>query len=171
MTEITAAEAPELLRLRPHGLDFAELKGLIEYLEQIEDYSDDSLAYFRHLRTGGFQHRVDPGKKPRKSSKASTATCLAYLHATGKLVGEGWEDSLKDKLRAEMIDRKWTSAGLKENNPFTVSFLLDAIHALGDTANLVRWRTIFAGGALSKYANRLTERTCRRRNRARRHRT
>lgn len=124
-------QASELLRLRPHGLDFPQLKDLSEYLDRLQDYADASLAYFRHLPSGGYEHRVDPSKGPQKSSKASTATCLAYLRATGGLAGNGWEPAVKRRLRAALIDGEWESAGLNPNNPFTVSFLLDAIHALG----------------------------------------
>jgi hypothetical protein len=74
-------------------------------------------------------------------SKASTATCVAFLDAAGslqKLIPKGdWK-----KLRERMIDGDpkedgaWTSAGLPHDNPFTVSFLLDAIYILGSLEDL-----------------------------------
>jgi hypothetical protein len=66
---------------------------------------------------------------------ASTATCLAYVRAAGKLTGKSWDEK-RLELRAMMVGSDWGSAGLPPDNPFTVSFLLDAIHALGRTAGL-----------------------------------
>ena len=118
------------LRPRPHGLAFEELKDLSEYLDRILDYADASLAYYRDPDKGGFAHLVNPEDGIRKTSKASTATCLGYLSAAGEINGEGWDDKRK-RLRNFLIDDRWTSAELEVDNPFTSSFLLEAIHALG----------------------------------------
>jgi ATPase family associated with various cellular activities (AAA) len=117
------------LRLRPHGLSFDELKNLAEYLDRLLEDADASLAYYRDPTGGGFDHLVDPEKGPIKTSKASTATCVAYLRAAGKLGGDEWEN--RAALREALIDGDWKSAGLPKDNPFTTSFLLEAIHALG----------------------------------------
>jgi hypothetical protein len=138
---MAVAQAPDPLRLRPHGLDFVELKDLSEYLERIQEHADASLRYFRHEADGGFDHRVDPAEGPSKTSKASTATCLAYLRATGKLSGKDWADETREELRRNLIDGEWKSAGLDEDNPFTTSFLLEAIHCLGATTGLDGGRT------------------------------
>lgn len=124
------AQAPDALRLAPHGLSFSELKDLVEYLERMQEDADASLDYFRHKATGGFAHRVDPAEGPHKSSKASTATCLAYLRAVGRLTGEGWDGTTRRDLRSRMVDGEWKSAGLPEDNPFTTAFLLETIYAL-----------------------------------------
>ncbi|HEY1777058.1 MAG TPA: AAA family ATPase [Solirubrobacteraceae bacterium] len=133
---MAAAQAPEPIRLRPHGLDFAELKDLIEYLERVQSTADASLQYFRDPAMGGFGHRVNPGDHPKKSSKASTATCLAYLRAAGKLTGKDWTSRKRSKLRRYTIDEPWRSAGLSDDNPFTTAFLLESIHALGGAKGL-----------------------------------
>ena len=127
---MTSSPGPDPLRLRPHGLQFEDLKHLSEYLEQMLLNADASLNFFRDPIRGGFQHKVDPGVAPKKSSKASTSTCLAYLRAAGKLVGPDW-DKKKAPLRDFFIKDEWTSAELDEDNPFTVAFLLDAFDALG----------------------------------------
>jgi ATPase family associated with various cellular activities (AAA) len=132
-----SGHADDPRRLRSHGLAFDELKSLAEYLERLRDDADASLDYFRHADTGGFAHRVDPATGPQKSSIASTATCLAYLRAAGKIRGDAW-DSKRDGLRLMMVRSAWESAGLPEDNPFTVSFLLDAIEALGGTVGLAK---------------------------------
>jgi ATPase family associated with various cellular activities (AAA) len=133
---LATAQAPDPLRLRPHGLDFDGLRDLSEYLERVQEDADASLEYFRHREIGGFAHRVDPAVGPQKSSKASTATCLTYLRAAGKLSGEGWDDETRDRLRSFMTDDKWSSADLPENNAFTSAFLLESIHALGGREGL-----------------------------------
>lgn len=133
-------ETPDPLRLRPHGLEFDELKGLSEYLDRLLADADASLTYFRDPALGGYERAVDPATGPQKSSKASTATCLAYLRATGKLNESPWNEK-REELRTYLIDDKWTSAGLKVNNPFTTAFLLDAIQALGGLEGLSTART------------------------------
>jgi hypothetical protein len=118
------------LRLRPHGLSFDELKNLAEYLERLLEDADASLDYYRDAQgKGGFAHQVDPDVGPIKTSKASTATCVTYLRAAGKLTGKKWNNQYE--LRKHLIEDEWDSAELGENNPFTVSFLLEATHALG----------------------------------------
>lgn len=133
---------PESLLPIPHGLDFAALKDLVEYLDGIRDRDDASLAHFR-FKKEGFAHKVRPGGRPTKTSKASTATCVAYLQAAGRLdlanaanLGSKaeWDESIQFALRSELVNTnegEWTSAELAPRNPFTVSFLLEAIHDLG----------------------------------------
>jgi hypothetical protein len=139
---VADGHVPESLLPIPHGLDFAALKDLVEYLDGIRDRDDASLAHFR-FKKEGFAHKVAPGGRPRKTSKASTATCVAYLRAAGRLdltdpANQGpkaeWDESTQFALRSELVNTdegKWKSAKLDPRNPFTVSFLLEAIHDLG----------------------------------------
>jgi ATPase family associated with various cellular activities (AAA) len=125
------------LQLRAHGLAFDELKALSEYLDGVLGYADASLEFFRDNESGGYAHRVTPGEGPKTNeySKASTATCLAYLRAVGGISGAKWEEKA-ESLRTRIINGSWESAGLGEDNFFTVSFLLDAVDALGGQAGL-----------------------------------
>jgi ATPase family associated with various cellular activities (AAA) len=137
---VTESQVPESLLPIPHGLDFPALKDLVEYLDRIGDNADPSLAHFR-FEDKGFAHKVKSGEKAGKTSKASTATCLSYLKAAGKLfptksqeADAGWNETKRQSLRSELVETKggaWTSAELEERNPFTVSFLLEAIYDLG----------------------------------------
>ena len=123
-------QAPDALQLAPHGLSFSELRELIEYLERLQEGAAESLQYFRDGKAG-FEHRVDPKiGMAVKTSKASTATCLAYLRATGVLASD-WETTDCENLRSDFVNGTWKSAGLPKNNPFTTAFLLEAIDALG----------------------------------------
>jgi ATPase family associated with various cellular activities (AAA) len=122
-------QAEALLR-KPHGLSFEELRSLVEYLGRMQEGAEASMRHFRFGHEG-YAHRVDPDKGAKKTSKASTATCIAYLSAVGKLEGDDWPETIRHSLRANFVNGKWRSAGLTENNPFTSAFLLEAIHDLG----------------------------------------
>jgi hypothetical protein len=144
---VADGHVPESLLPIPHGLDFAALKDLVEYLDGIRDRDNASLAHFR-FKKEGFAHKVNPGGRPRGTSKASTATCIAYLKAVGKLdpnysSNQGsapeWDDPTQVALRSELVNTnqgKWISADLDEHNPFTVAFLLEAIYQLGDPKSM-----------------------------------
>lgn len=123
-------QAPDALQLAPHGLTFRELRELIEYLELLQEGAAKSLQYFRY-GNAGFAHRIDPKVgEADKTSKASTATCVAYLKATGVLASD-WGESDRKNLRSDFVTGEWKSARLPKNNSFTSAFLLEAIHALG----------------------------------------
>jgi hypothetical protein len=144
---VADGHVPESLLPIPHGLDFPALKDLVEHLDGIRDRDDASLGHFRYKQQG-FAHKVEPRGKPKKTSKASTATCVAYLRAAGKfdptyrsdLGPEAqWDQETQFALRSELVATnggKWTSAKLRAYNPFTVSFLLEAIHDLGGTEGM-----------------------------------
>lgn len=118
-----------------HDLSFEELTRLRAHLRQILDTADASLKTFHVETTGGFAHKVNPGEAPTKWSKSSTATCLSFLAAAGDLGDEPWdgEAGLIDRI---VDDKEWRSAGLLEDNPFTVSFLLEALADLGGRKKL-----------------------------------
>jgi hypothetical protein len=131
-----AGPGSDPLRVRPHGLSFEELRALSEYLDRVRADHRASLNFFRDPKSGGYDHRVgSDGPKEDDPSKASTATCLAYLRAVGGLSEDDWPEK-KPKLRKRFITGKWDSAELGEDNVFTVSFLLDAIDALGGREGL-----------------------------------
>lgn len=132
------------LRLRPHGLQFAELRELREYLGEVLEGAPASLRHFQETYLGGFVHQGDKTPDPDDPfSKASTATCVAFLAAAGQLpdlVPKDKWGALKDKIvdgEVSGADKgRWTSADLPADNPFTVAFLLDAIYNLDGTDGL-----------------------------------
>jgi adenylate kinase family enzyme len=150
-----AAASVAPLELAPPGLSFEELDHLRSYLDRTLSSAPASLRYYYNPGSGGFLHKVEAGEEPEKDhySKASTATCLHFLAATG-LLDPGpdttaglsaeeraetfpWASKLRDLRRTIVFEKKWDSAGLGEDNPFTVSFLLEAIHDLsGDLESL-----------------------------------
>ena len=115
--------------------DFDALAALQNYLRRLLDEADDMLRAFHIPDSGGFAHRIDtvkPKTAPRLS-RASTATCVAMLAATGRLVDKPWGPE-RGVLVDELLAEPWDSASLGPDNAFTVSFLLEALHHLrGDT--------------------------------------
>jgi hypothetical protein len=115
-----------------HSLSFEELAQLRAHLKRTLGVADRSLRKFHVPATGGFTHKIDPAASspPSKWSKSSTATCVSFLRATGRLDDEDWSQE-RARLTAQIAKCKWKSAGLKEDNPFTVAFLLEALADLG----------------------------------------
>lgn len=102
------------------GFDFSKLAYLRLRSQQIQEDQIASLDYFAH--DGGYQHY----KGKNKISVSSTATCVLSLVATGS-----WKtDGAKTKALLETLISKKTSAGLKDNNPFTIAWILEAVTAL-----------------------------------------
>ena len=133
------------LGLPRSDLPFDELAALRDLAKQLLDVSDASLTHYRDELSGGYFHVLDKDfrddgtsekNSPGDYSKASTATVVRYLVVTGSrqdasrlndngtLVGKLSADAqqLFDRILRE---RKWASAGLNTDNPFTVGFMLE----------------------------------------------
>jgi hypothetical protein len=113
--------------------DFDALGRLRDYLQHLLAGADRSLRAFYVPGTGGFAHRLDPTNPHGATewSKASTATCVALLCATGRLADEPWAPERDRLINSILFESKWDSAGLGKNNAFAISFLLEALHHLG----------------------------------------
>lgn len=137
-----AYSVPDSLLDTGHDLSFDELAKLRAHLQRILATASDSLQTFHFEKDGGFVHKVTPGEPPPKWSKSSSATCLAFLRATGSLDEEPWCG--EKGLIGPIVRSKWKSAGLLANNPFTVSFLLEALAELGGGKALTdsQWQTV-----------------------------
>jgi hypothetical protein len=103
-----------------------------------------SLRHFQEPHLHGFVHQDNKEVDPTDPfSKASTATCVVFLDAVGTL-DQVVPASDQKTLRERMIDGGpegiWASAGLPPDNPFTVSFLLEAIVTLGGIDDLDKER-------------------------------
>jgi hypothetical protein len=106
-------------KVRP--LDFQELESLRLFSRQIQQDQVASLCYFAY--DVGYKHYKG---KQDKISVSSTATCVLSLVATGSWKAD--KAQTKDLLHA-LVSKK-TSAGLPDNNPFTVAWILEAVTAL-----------------------------------------
>jgi len=131
-----------------NDLPFGELNGLRKYLDRVLDSALVSLRAFYHSDSGGFVHYLRPSEERTDSgeiSKASTATCVAFLVETGRWPeGSGttavptWTGGERRLVRNITASKDWTSAGLVSDNPFTVSFLLEALWYLNQLTTLTK---------------------------------
>ena len=104
------------------GLEFSKLAYLRLRCRQILEDQEDSLAYFAF--GVGYQHYK--GKTQTSISASSSATCVLSLVAT-----DSWKmDKLQTKTLINSLLQKKTSAGLPDDNPYTVAWTLEALTAL-----------------------------------------
>lgn len=103
------------------NLDFSQLESLRLMLRQVQQYQTASLSYFAFKN--GFKHTKDGEDK---ISVSSSATCVLSLVATRSWKADGKQTK---ELLEELISKK-NSAGLKDNNPFTIAWILEAVTAL-----------------------------------------
>jgi hypothetical protein len=107
-------------------MNFLELGKLRRFLAEVRRDQVESLKRYFDSKSGGFRHMLELPKL----SKASTATCVLSLIATGKWKEGPWFET-KRKLVREIFRSPWRSAGLATNNVFTTAFLLETITVLG----------------------------------------
>jgi hypothetical protein len=101
-------------------MDFRKLEELRLFCRQIQQDQVASLQYFAY--EVGYQHV----KGNNKVSVSSSATCVLSLVAT-----DSWKASSQDTTTlVEYLISKKTSAGLPEDNPFTIAWILEAVTAL-----------------------------------------
>lgn len=107
--------------------DFEQLEVLRRYLSILTKKHVISLKYYFDSSFAGFHHKHEKDK--RKMSKSSTATCVVSLIRARKWQDGPWKDT-SSKTVTTLLTEKWQSAGLDEDNPFTVAFILEAVSAL-----------------------------------------
>jgi len=112
-------------------MEFAELESLRREIAALEERHVESLNEYHISRSFGFRHLYN--SKRDEFSKTSTGTCVLSLTETGRWTSEQPWFNQTGALVSEMLNvPKWQSAGLPAKNPFTVSFLLEAVLALGE---------------------------------------
>lgn len=104
-----------------HSIDFKKLECLRLFCRQILQDQVASLNYFAF--GSGFKHVRE---SEDKISVSSSATCVLSLVATDK-----WKaDKSQTKSLLQGLIAKKNSAGLPDNNPFTIAWILEAVTAL-----------------------------------------
>src|SRR6266545_1862388 len=106
-------------------MEFRELADLRLLLQDLRDRQVESLTVYYDSQSGGFYHRHDK-PTPGKFSKSSTATCVLSLIATNQWLNGPWT-STTPKLVDGLLKHPWKSAGLPEDNFFTVGFIFEAV--------------------------------------------
>lgn len=110
------------------AMEFRELADLRLFLQELRGRQVESLSVYFDSASGGFYHRHDK-PTPGVFSKSSTATCVLSLIATNKWDSGDWKSGAS-KLVKGLLKQRWESAGLPENNAFTVAFVLEAVTEL-----------------------------------------
>jgi hypothetical protein len=130
----------EPLLFSHRDLPFDRLDRLRDYLDRMLQLARPSMVAYHHETSGGFVHYIGsrerrPQGDSEQFSRASTATCIAFLVDYGgwprpdQASAAPWATRQQD-LADKIVTGPWRSAGLPEDNPFTVSFLLEALHDL-----------------------------------------
>src|SRR6185437_1743605 len=126
------AGADQIVARRDFG--FNELEAMQREIAALRIGHADSLAHYHNAKLCGFWHRYKEVEQ-NDFSKACTATCVLSLVAAGLWTKERpWFNQTNILLDKLLHVPDWTSAGLPKNNPFTVSFLLEAAQLLGTTS-------------------------------------
>lgn len=110
-----------------NSVNFADLEKLRRFLNEILARHVVSLNYYYGKEFAGFYHKHERDKS--KISMSSTSTCVLSLIRTGNWRSGPWYEKTADTIKA-FLEQPWKSAELKEDNPFTVAFVLEAVTAL-----------------------------------------
>jgi hypothetical protein len=105
-------------------LTFQGLERLRLFSSQILQDQVASLEYFAYR--SGYKHL----KSNNKVSVSSTGTCVLSLVATGLWTASREHTKPKTKALLKSLIRRSTSAGLPNNNPFTIAWILETVDAL-----------------------------------------
>jgi hypothetical protein len=107
------------------GADFSTLDHLKKYLASVRLNHEATMKHYVSDDRRGFYHQP---QKRAEASRSSTATCVSSLVRAGL-----WTPSFKrlwnhtNAVAQQLLDRPWKSAGLKANNPFTLSFIAEGV--------------------------------------------
>ncbi len=102
-------------------IDFGKVECLRLFCRQLLQDQEASLNYFAY--GAGFKHVRE---SEDKVSVSSSATCILSLEATDR-----WKaDKTQTKSLLQTLIAKKTSAGLPNDNPFTIAWILEAVTAL-----------------------------------------
>lgn len=105
--------------------EFDEQEAIRRSLDALTQQHVPALDNYYDSESHGFHHKYgDP--RTNHISVSSTATCVMSLVATGKWSFGPWRDQAA-ALAGRMLEEKWESAGLRDDNVFTVSFILEAV--------------------------------------------
>lgn len=152
------------LRLPEVNISLDDIERLRTVTTQIGGQAGTSLSNYYDEASGGFFHVLPPDAKNKRGdfSKASTATAVVFLIDSGRWHNPAksepkWQDK-SGTLAQAIVDTDWDSAGLKINNPFTSSFLLEVLAQLisSGAPKPPRSRS-FLNARLSDLAKDLTE--------------
>ncbi|MGH6897350.1 MAG: ATP-binding protein [Geminicoccaceae bacterium] len=88
-----------------------------------------SLGFYYDEKLPGFHHMHERPSRP-KAPTASTSTCLVSILKTGKWDPKQPWAAKAPAIASGLLHQDWKSGGLDVDNPFSVSFVLEAVTAL-----------------------------------------
>ncbi len=117
---------------QPSNTNYLELNDFAKFLQQFLSRAVKTLELYWDGEHGGFVHLIGHKKVWDGFSKASTATAISFLAASGQLglPNSPWPAQTLEAIEQDILDADWNSAGLLSDNPFTSSFLMEALAAL-----------------------------------------
>jgi hypothetical protein len=116
---LSASPAP-----MPDTSNFEALKDLRSYLALIRRCHVPTMNHYASADGKGFWHQ--PSKR-HKSSLSSTATCVSSLIRAGLWKDEDRQWGAAAAIANRLLQKPWESAGLKANNPFSLSFIVEGV--------------------------------------------
>lgn len=111
------------------NFDFEALEALRNYLVSIRRNHVPTMNHYASRDGRGFWHQ--PNKRDH-ASLSSTATCVSSLVRAGLWVHEDRTWGTTASVAARLLKKPWESAGLVENNPFSLSFIAEGVLDLAE---------------------------------------
>jgi hypothetical protein len=108
----------------PQAPDFESLKRLMQFLSAVRRNHVRTMEYYLSDDGEGFFHQAE---HRLSASRSSTATCIASLVHAGLWIEDTKWGKATNAIANKLIGKPWISSQLKENNPFTVSFVVEGI--------------------------------------------
>jgi hypothetical protein len=106
------------------NFDFGALEALRNYLVSIRQNHVPTMNHYASGDGHGFWHQ--PSKRGH-ASLSSTATCVSSLARAGLWTHEDRTWGAAASVAVRLLRKPWESAGLDENNPFSLSFIAEGV--------------------------------------------
>src|SRR6266849_8690599 len=108
----------------PELPDFETLERLKKSIASIRKNHVSTMMHYRSGDGCGFYHEPEDRAE---ASRSSSATCITSLVYTGEWnAARPWWNATP-AIAQKLLEKPWRSAGLEENNPFSLSFIAEAI--------------------------------------------
>ncbi len=117
---------------KPETLDFEALERVRNYLASLRRNHVPTMNHYASEDGKGFWHQ--PSKR-QKASLSSTATCVSSLVRAGLWNQKEHQWGATKNVAGRLLQKPWNSAGLKDNNPFGLSFIAEGVLDLIEVEN------------------------------------
>lgn len=104
--------------------DFEALEGVRNYLASLRRNHVPTINHYASEDGKGFWHQ--PSNR-QNASLSSTATCISSLVRAGLWKHKERKWGATQDVAKRLLEKPWKSAGLKDNNPFSLSFIVEGV--------------------------------------------